>query len=100
MPDIQGYRIASLCPVDERSIFSQYSRIRQSPWILAVMGQCNGVPMWQACLSDFVIQVNGALPPEERQTLVDKMIQDSGAYPLAQEFYIQDIIDPRVSHEP
>jgi len=56
--------------------------------------------MWQACLSDFVIQVNGALPPEERQTLVDKMIQDSGAYPLAQEFYIQDIIDPRVSHEP
>ncbi len=59
VPDIQGYRIASLCPGDERSIFSQYSRIRQTPWILAVMGQCNGVPMWQACLSDLVIQVKG-----------------------------------------
>ncbi len=59
VPDIQGYRIASLCPGGERAIFPQYSRIRQSPWVMAVMGQCNGVPMWQACLSDFVVQVKG-----------------------------------------
>lgn len=63
LPDIQGaVGIASLSGEggSKNSIFPQYSNIRRTPWIMAVMGQCNGVPMWQACLSDFVIQVKGS----------------------------------------
>ncbi|MGV8079762.1 MAG: acyl-CoA carboxylase subunit beta [Syntrophales bacterium] len=63
LPDIQGaVGIASLSGEggSKNSIFPQYSNIRTTPWIMAVMGQCNGVPMWQACLSDFVVQVKGS----------------------------------------
>lgn len=63
LPDIQGaVGIASLSGEggSKASILPQYSNIRTTPWILAVMGQCNGVPMWQACLSDFVVQVKGS----------------------------------------
>jgi methylmalonyl-CoA decarboxylase subunit alpha len=62
VPDIQGSKgMASLSGEHgERSIFSQYSHVRKTPWIIAIMGQCNGVPMWQACLSDFVVQVKGS----------------------------------------
>ena len=62
LPDIQGaVGIASLSGEagSERSIFPQYSNIRTTPWIMAIMGQCNGVPMWQGCLSDLVVQVKG-----------------------------------------
>ncbi|MBN2283507.1 MAG: carboxyl transferase, partial [Deltaproteobacteria bacterium] len=61
VPDIQGARgIVSLICGDDRSVFSQYSHIRNTPWITAVMGQCTGVPTWQCCLSDFVVQVKGS----------------------------------------
>jgi acetyl-CoA carboxylase carboxyltransferase component len=62
LPDVQGaVGMASLSgdAGSERSIFPQYSNIRTTPWIMAVMGQCNGVPMWQGCLSDLVVQVKG-----------------------------------------
>jgi len=63
LPDIQGsLGIASLSGEggNRTSIYPQYSNARTSPWITAVMGQSNGVPMWQACLSDFVVQVKGS----------------------------------------
>lgn len=63
LPDIQGaVGIASLSGEggSKNSIFPQYSNIRKTPWVMAVMGQSNGVPMWQACLSDFVVQVKGS----------------------------------------
>lgn len=63
LPDIQGsLGMASLSGEggNERSIFPQYSNIRKTPWVMAVMGQSNGVPMWQASLSDFVVQVKGS----------------------------------------
>ena len=62
LPDIQGAKgMASLSGEHgERSMFSQYTHIRKTPWVIAIMGQCNGVPMWQACLSDFVVQVKGS----------------------------------------
>ncbi|MCD6570679.1 MAG: carboxyl transferase, partial [Deltaproteobacteria bacterium] len=61
LPDIQGAKgIISLVVGDQRSVFSQYSHIRKTPWVTAIMGQCNGVPTWQACLSDFVVQVKGS----------------------------------------
>ena len=37
----------------------------------------------------------GALSEEERQGLIEKMVRDGDPYPLAEEYYIQDIIDPR-----
>ena len=61
VPDIQGAKgIVSLIPGDDRSAFSQYSHIRTTPWVTAIMGQCTGVPTWQACASDFVVQVKGS----------------------------------------
>jgi len=36
------------------------SRVRQTPMIAAVLGECYGMPTWMACLSDFVVQVKGS----------------------------------------
>ncbi len=36
------------------------SRVRQSPMIAAIMGECYGMPTWMACLADFVVQVKGS----------------------------------------
>ena len=36
------------------------SRVRKSPMVTAVMGECYGMPTWMACLSDFVVQVKGS----------------------------------------
>ncbi len=63
LPDLQGARgIASLAGEggSDRWVFSQYSHSRETPWIMGIMGPGNGVPMWQACLSDFVVQVKGS----------------------------------------
>jgi len=61
LPDIQGAKgIVSLISGDARSVLSQYSHIRKTPWVTAIMGQANGCPMWQACLADFVVQVKGS----------------------------------------
>jgi len=38
----------------------RYSHFRQVPYIMAAMGDCHGVPDWQACLADFTIMVKGA----------------------------------------
>ncbi len=36
------------------------SRVRKSPMITAILGECYGMPTWMACLSDFVVQVKGS----------------------------------------
>jgi acetyl-CoA carboxylase carboxyltransferase component len=36
------------------------SRVRKTPMISAIMGECYGQPTWMACLSDFVVQLNGS----------------------------------------
>ena len=46
-PDPQGYLQA-------------LSRVRQSPMITAVLGECYGNPIWMASLSDFVVQMKGS----------------------------------------
>ena len=62
LPDVEGAKgICSLSGEGERDVFPQYSHIRKTPWITAVMGGCYGVPTWQACLSDFVVQVKGSV---------------------------------------
>lgn len=37
-----------------------YSHFRQVPSVMAAMGDCHGVPDWQACLADFTVIVKGA----------------------------------------
>ena len=37
-----------------------YSHFRQIPYVMAAMGDCHGVPDWQASLADFTIMVKGA----------------------------------------
>jgi len=36
------------------------SRVRTTPMVTGVMGECYGMPTWMACLSDFVVQVKGS----------------------------------------
>ena len=63
LPDLQGARgIVTIAGEggSDRWVFSQYSHSRETPWIIGIMGPSNGVPMWQACLSDFVVQVKGS----------------------------------------
>jgi len=37
----------------------------------------------------------GSLPEEERRQVTREMLKDSGMYPLAREYMIHDVIDPR-----
>lgn len=63
IPDLQGARgIVTLAGEggSERAVFSQYSHRRETPWVIGIMGASNGVPMWQACMSDLVVQVKGS----------------------------------------
>ena len=43
--------------------------------------------------------VFGSLPKEERQKMIDSMINDLSPYPAAQDYFFQDIIDPRQTRE-
>ncbi|MGE3711444.1 MAG: acyl-CoA carboxylase subunit beta [Hyphomicrobiaceae bacterium] len=39
----------------------QYVRMRETPWVSAILGQCYGSSAWYACLSDFVVMRRGAV---------------------------------------
>jgi len=61
MPDIMGARgLASFGGGYAESYLQIMSRVRQTPMITAIMGECYGMPTWMACLSDFVVQVKGS----------------------------------------
>jgi methylmalonyl-CoA decarboxylase subunit alpha len=61
MPDIMGARgLASFGGGNFESWIHIMSRVRQTPMITAIMGECYGMPTWMACLSDFVVQVKGS----------------------------------------
>ncbi len=61
MPDIMGARgLASFGGGHFESYLHIMSRVRQTPMITAIMGECYGMPTWMACLSDFVVQVKGS----------------------------------------
>jgi len=60
MPDIMGSKgLASYGGGAHDTFLGVMSRVRQSPMVTAVMGECYGMPTWMACLSDFVVQVKG-----------------------------------------
>jgi acetyl-CoA carboxylase carboxyltransferase component len=61
MPDIMGSAgLASYGGGGFDTYLQIMSRIRQTPMITAILGECYGMPTWMACLSDFVVQVKGS----------------------------------------
>jgi len=78
VPDVQGSKgLVSLPGEDQRSMLSQYTHIRKTPWIIGLMGQCYGVPMWQSCLSDFVVQTKGSVLAVSGPRALGKVIASS-----------------------
>jgi acetyl-CoA carboxylase carboxyltransferase component len=60
MPDIMGSQgLASFGGGGRDTFLHLMSRVRQTPMVSAIMGECYGMPTWMACLSDFVVQVKG-----------------------------------------
>lgn len=61
MPDIMGAKgLASVGGGGSDTFVRHMSRVRETPMVTAVMGECYGGPTWMACLSDFVVQVKGS----------------------------------------
>ena len=61
MPDIMGSAgLASYGGGCFDTYLQVLSRVRQTPMVTAVMGECYGMPTWMACLADFVVQVKGS----------------------------------------
>jgi len=61
MPDIMGAKgLASYGGGGYDTFLQLMSRIRKTPLVTAVMGECYGMPTWMACLADFVVQVKGS----------------------------------------
>lgn len=60
-----GSRMPDRMGAPGRAIIGQdpieYQRLRQSPWISALLGPCYGSSTWYACMSDFVVMRKGAL---------------------------------------
>ncbi|MEO6747002.1 MAG: carboxyl transferase domain-containing protein [Caldimonas sp.] len=59
-----GARMPDRMGAEGRSILGQdpyeYRRLRESPWVSALLGACYGSSTWYACLSDFVVMRRGA----------------------------------------
>jgi len=61
MPDVQGSKgICSIGGGGTDTLRVEYGHIRNHPFIMAAMGECYGIPDFQACLADFVVQVKGS----------------------------------------
>jgi acetyl-CoA carboxylase carboxyltransferase component len=61
MPDIMGAKgLASYGGGGYDTYLKIMSRVRKTPMVAAVMGECYGMPTWMACLADFVVQVKGS----------------------------------------
>ena len=56
MPDVMG---AASIGAGERP--TQYLRMRETPWVSAVLGHCYGSSSWYAALADFVVMRKGAI---------------------------------------
>jgi acetyl-CoA carboxylase carboxyltransferase component len=56
MPDVMGAR-----GIGAGDRPTQYRRIRETPWVSAVLGHCYGSSSWYAALSDYVVMRKGAV---------------------------------------
>ncbi len=61
MPDIMGAKgLASFGGGGINTFLESMTRVRQTPFIAAVMGESYGMSTWMACVADFVVQVKGS----------------------------------------
>jgi len=61
MPDCQGSKgFCTLSGEGVDTLAPAYTHLREHPFIFAAMGECYGVPDFQASLADFVVQVKGS----------------------------------------
>ncbi len=60
IPDLQDSGRMLFHGVGSDAARAGYSHFRQVPYVMAAMGDCHGVPDWQACLADFTLIVKGA----------------------------------------
>lgn len=56
MPDRMGAAGRAILGQDP----SEFRRIRKTPWVSALLGNCYGSSTWYACMSDFVVMRKGA----------------------------------------
>ena len=57
MPDRMGAAGRAILAQDP----TEYQRLRESPWVSALLGQCYGSSTWYAAMSDFVVMRKGAV---------------------------------------
>lgn len=55
MPDRMGAAGRAILGQDP----TEYQRLRESPWVTALLGECYGSSTWYACMSDFVVMRKG-----------------------------------------
>lgn len=56
MPDRMGAQGRAILGQDP----TEYQRLRNSPWVSALLGSCYGSSTWYACMSDFVVMRKGS----------------------------------------
>ncbi|MEQ8195169.1 MAG: carboxyl transferase domain-containing protein [Rhodospirillales bacterium] len=56
MPDRMGAQGRSIVCQDP----TEYRRLREGPWVSALLGDCYGSSTWYACMSDFCVMRKGA----------------------------------------
>jgi acetyl-CoA carboxylase carboxyltransferase component len=74
IPDLQDSGRMLFYGVGSDSARFGYSHFRQVPYVMAAMGDCHGVPDWQACLADFTVIVKGAAISVSGPRALDKAI--------------------------
>lgn len=73
MPDTMGSRgMGSMLGNDP----TQYQRMRETPWVAAVLGYCYGSSTWYTCLSDFAVMRKGAVMAVSSPRLVSLAMKE------------------------
>ena len=72
MPDVMG--AAAITGGDRPT---QYRRMRETPWVAAVLGHCYGSSSWYAALGDFVVMRKGAITAVSSVRLTEMAISEA-----------------------
>jgi methylmalonyl-CoA decarboxylase subunit alpha len=72
MPDVMG--AAAIMGGDRPT---QYRRMRETPWVSAVLGHCYGSSSWYAALADFVVMRKGAITAVSSVKLTSMAISEA-----------------------
>lgn len=72
MPDVMG--AAAITGGDRPT---QYLRMRETPWVSAVLGHCYGSSSWYAALGDFVVMRKGAITAVSSVRLTSMAISEA-----------------------